>query len=87
MKKEYKINFPDDINNLFTNENYKQYELTQWFKKELEKSQKFITKDINQVIDSMHLQLNGMSFYSAKILGIRSYYFKNDISTKNKNKI
>ena len=40
MKKEYKINFPDDINNLFTNENYKQYELTQWFKKELEKSQK-----------------------------------------------
>ena len=75
------------INNLLNNEKFNQYGLTTLFQKELEKSQNFITKDINQVIDSMHLQLNGMSFYSAKILGIRSYYFKNDISTKNKNKI
>ena len=75
------------INNLLNNEKFNQYGLTTLFQKELEKSQKIITKDINQVIDSMHLQLNGMSFYSAKILGIRSYYFKNDISTKNKNKI
>ena len=75
------------INNLLNNEIFSKYGLTTLFQKELEKSQKIITKDINQVIDSMHLQLNGMSFYSAKILGIRSYYFKNDISTKNKNKI
>ena len=74
------------INNLLNNEKFNQYGLTTLFQKELEKSQKLITKDINQVIDSMHQQLNGMSFYSAKILGIRNY-FNNTIIKQNKNKI
>ena len=74
------------INNLLNNNTFNQYGFTKLFREELEKSQKIINKNINQVIDSMHLQLGGMSFYSAKILGIRSYYSNNDISTKNKKK-
>ena len=74
------------INNLLNIEKFNQYGLTTLFQKELEKSQKLIAKNINQVIDAMHQQLGGMSFYSAKILGIRSYYSNNDISTKNKKK-
>ena len=74
------------INNLLNNEKFNQYGLTTLFQKELEKSQTLITKDINQIIDAMHQQLNGMSFYSAKILGIRNY-FNNTIIKQNKNKI
>ena len=73
------------IQNVLNNETFKKYHLDELFKLEIKKSLNIINenKSVDEMINLLHKELEGMSFSTKKILGLRDKFLNIKLNSSN----
>jgi hypothetical protein len=77
------------IQNVLNNETFKKYHLDELFKLEIKKSLNIINenKSVDEIITLLHKELEGMSFSTKKILGLREKFLNTNLNASNQHKL